>query len=58
MAKDMFWTIVTFAIIVAVLALAFWPVDKSIVIVRYDCRQLVDAPVAIHEECSKRGVTK
>ena len=29
MAKDMFWTTVTFSIILIVLILAFWPKDKT-----------------------------
>ena len=55
MAKDMFWTIVTFAIIIAVLVLAFWPQDRNQVVVKYDCRALVNAPVAVQEECQKRS---
>jgi hypothetical protein len=60
MAKDMFWTVVTFAIIAIVLVLAFWPQDKTVVIVKYDCRQLIggwhpDVPVAVQEECRKRS---
>ena len=60
MAKDMFWTVVTFAIIIAVLVLAFWPQDKNQVVVKYDCRQLIggwhpDVPVAVQEECRKRS---
>jgi hypothetical protein len=60
MAKDVFWTIVTFAIIISVLVLAFWPQDKTVVVVKYDCRQLaggwhLDVPVAVQEECKKRS---
>jgi hypothetical protein len=60
MAKDVFWTVVTFAIIAAVLVLAFWPQDKTEVVVKYDCRQLMggwhpDVPVAVQEECRKRS---
>ena len=60
MAKDMFWTIVTFTIIIAVLVLAFWPQDKNQVVVKYDCRQLIggwhpDMPRAVQEECRKRS---
>ena len=55
MAKDMFWTVVTFGIITAVLALAFWPVDRNTVVVRYNCHQVIDAPVAVQEECQKRS---
>ena len=63
MAKDLFWTIVTFAIIIAALALAFWPQDKNQVVVKYDCRMLMggwhpDIPVAVQEACRKKGVTK
>jgi hypothetical protein len=60
MAKDMFWTVVTFAIIAIVLILAFWPQDKTVVVVKYDCRQLMggwhpDVPLAVQEECRKRS---
>ena len=56
MAKDMFWTTVTFGIIIGVLALAFWPVDRNVVTIKYNCRQLVsDAPVSVQEECKKRS---
>ena len=60
MAKDMFWTIVTFAIITTVLVLAFWPQDKNQIVVKYDCRALMgswhpDVPVAVQEECKKRS---
>ena len=60
MAKDMFWTIVTFAILLGVLVLAFWPQDKNQVVVKYDCRMLIggwhpDVPVAVQEECRKRS---
>jgi hypothetical protein len=63
MAKDVFWTVTTFVIIIGVLSLTFWPQDKNQVVVKYDCRQLAggwypDVPVAVHEECKKRGVTK
>ena len=59
MAKDMFWTITTFGIIIAVLVLAFWPVDKNVVVVKYNCHRLVsDAPVSVQEACKKKGVTK
>ena len=55
MAKDMFWTTVTFGIIIGVLALAFWPVDRNVVTVKYYCNQLVnDAPISVQEECRKR----
>jgi hypothetical protein len=60
MAKDMFWTIVTFVLIIGILILAFWPADKNQVVVKYDCRQLIgnwhpDVPVAVQEECRKRS---
>jgi hypothetical protein len=61
MAKDLFWTIVTFAVIIAVLVLAFWPSNKSnVVVVKYDCRQLIggwhpDIPLRVQEECRKRS---
>jgi len=51
MAKDIFWTSVTFGIVLAVLVLAFWPTNKgSVVVVTYDCRMLMggwhpDVPV-------------
>lgn len=56
MAKDMFWTITIFAIIAIVLLLAFWPADKSsVVVVKYDCSTLsADAPTLVQEECKKR----
>lgn len=56
MGKDMFWTTVTFGIIIGVLALAFWPVDKTTVTVKYDCRVAEispDYPVAVKEQCRK-----
>jgi hypothetical protein len=60
MAKDMFWTTITFTIIIGVLVLAFWPANKNQVVVKYDCRMLVggwhpDVPVAVQEECRKRS---
>lgn len=60
MAKDLFWTIVTFAIIITVLILAFWPQDQNQVVVKYDCRQLMggwhpDIPLKVQEECRKRS---
>jgi F0F1-type ATP synthase membrane subunit b/b' len=57
MAKDMFWTVVTFAIIIGIMILAFWPADKGHVVV-YDCRLAeisADIPVAVKEECRKRS---
>ena len=61
MAKDIFWITTTFVIITAVLLLAFWPGDKSsVVVVKYDCGMLMggwypDAPPAVVEECRKRS---
>ena len=60
MAKDVFWTVVTFGIIIAVLALAMWPSDRNQVVVKYDCRMLIggwhpDVPVAVQEACKKRN---
>lgn len=60
MGKDMFWTTVTFGIIIGVLALAFWPVDRNQIVVKYDCRQLIggwhpDFPAKVIEECRKRN---
>lgn len=60
MAKDMFWTAVTFSIIIGVLVLAFWPVDRNQVVVKYDCRLLIggwhpDIPPQVQEECRKRN---
>jgi hypothetical protein len=64
MAKDMFWTLVTFGFIIAVFVLAFWPTTKSnIVVVQYDCSRLIggwhpDIPVKVQEECRKRELNK
>jgi hypothetical protein len=60
MAKDLFWTTVTFVIVLGVLVLAFWPQDRSQVVVKYDCRMLMggwhpDVPLAVQEECRKRS---
>ena len=61
MAKDLFWTTVTFGILIGILVLAFWPADKSnVVVVKYDCRMLIggwhpDVPVKVQEECRERG---
>jgi hypothetical protein len=61
MAKDIFWITTTFVIITAVLLLAFWPGDKSsVVVVKYDCGLLMggwhpDAPPVVVEECRKRS---
>jgi hypothetical protein len=60
MAKDLFWTITTFTIVLGILALALWPQDKSsVVVVKYDCHMLMsDVPVTVQEECKKRGAKK
>ena len=60
MAKDLFWTFVTFAIVLGMLVLAFWPQDRNQVVVKYDCRMLMggwhpDVPLAVQEECRKRS---
>ena len=60
MAKDLFWTAVTFTIVLGMLVLAFWPQDQNQVVIKYDCRQLIggwhpDVPVAVQEECRKRS---
>ena len=57
MAKDIFWTTVTFSIVLTLLILAFWPQDKKNYLVRYDCSIAEispDYPVAVKEECRKR----
>ena len=62
MAKDIFWTLVTFGIVLAVLVLAVWPTSKGdVVVVQYDCRMLMggwhpDVPVRVQEACRKKGV--
>jgi len=64
MAKDIFWMTTTFVIIISILLLAFWPQEKSnVVVVKYDCRMLIggwhpDIPLKVQEECRKKGVTK
>lgn len=61
MGKDMFWTTVTFGVIIGVLALAFWPVDRNIVVIKYDCRVAEispDYPVAVKEQCRKKQNNK
>jgi hypothetical protein len=64
MAKDIFWITTTFVITTAVLLLAFWPGDKSsVVVIKYDCRTLIggwhpDVPVTVQEECRKLGGKK
>jgi hypothetical protein len=60
MAKDIFWTAVTFSIIVIVLVMVFWPASKgNVVVVKYDCSVLIggwhpDVPVKVQEECRRR----
>jgi hypothetical protein len=64
MAKDVFWTSMTFGIILAVLVLAFWPTGKGeVVVVTYDCSQLIggwhpDVPVTVQEACRKKELNK
>ena len=64
MAKDFFWTAITFSIVIGVLVLAFWPTTKgNVVIVKYDCSMLIggwhpDVPVKVQEECKKRELNK
>ena len=64
MAKDFFWTAITFIILIGVLVLAFWPSSKgSVVVVKYDCSVLIggwhpDVPVKVQEECRKRELNK
>ena len=59
MAKDIFWITITFVIMISVLLLAFWPAEKStVVVVKYDCKMLIggwhpDVPIAVQEECRK-----
>jgi uncharacterized integral membrane protein len=60
MAKDLFWTVTTFAILVGILVLTFWPQNQTMVVVKYDCRQLIggwhpDIPATVQEECRKRS---
>ena len=64
MSKDVFWTSVTFGIIILVLVLAFGPSSKgNVVVVKYDCSMLVgdwhpDVPARVQEECRKRELNK
>ena len=59
MAKDIFWITTTFVIMISVLLLAFWPANKStVIVVKYDCEILIggwhpDVPIAVQEECRK-----
>jgi hypothetical protein len=60
MAKDFFWTFVTFGIVLGILILSFWPASKgNVVVVTYDCSMLIggwhpDVPVKVQEECRRR----
>lgn len=64
MAKDFFWTAITFSILLGLLVLAFWPSKKSnVVVVKYDCSVLIggwhpDIPLKVQEECKKRELNK
>jgi hypothetical protein len=64
MAKDIFWTSVTFGIIILMVALTFWPSSKgNVVVVKYNCSMLVggwhpDVPAKVQEECRKRELNK
>lgn len=64
MAKDIFWTTITFTVIIVALAAAFWPTNNgSVVVVKYDCSMLLggwhpDVPLAVQEECKKRELKK
>jgi hypothetical protein len=64
MAKDFFWTAITFSILLGLLTLAFWPSSKGdVVVVKYDCSMLIggwhpDVPVKVQEECRKRELNK
>ena len=52
----MFWTIVTFGIVLSVLVLAFWPTAAHVTVV-YNCSIAEispDYPVAVKEACRKR----
>ena len=52
----MFWTTVTFAVLLTVLALAFWPANNKHITVRYDCGLAEispDYPVEVKEGCRK-----
>jgi hypothetical protein len=56
MAKDIFWTTATFAVLLTVLALAFWPADVKHITVKYNCRLAEispDYPVQVKEGCRK-----
>ena len=54
----MFWTTVTFSVLLVILVLAFWPADVRHVTVKYDCSIAEispDYPVAVREACRKRN---
>jgi hypothetical protein len=60
MAKDLFWIISTFIILLSLLMLAFWPENKNHIVVKYDCRMLMggwhpDFPAKVIEECRQRS---
>jgi len=60
MHKDLYWLGSACIFIVAILYLAFLPVDKSnVVVIQYDCRSLIgnwhpEVPAQVIEECKKR----
>ena len=64
MAKDIFWTVITFSIVCGLLTLAFWSSSKgNVVVVKHDCSMLIggwhpDVPVKVQEECRKRELNK
>jgi hypothetical protein len=64
MAKDFFWTAITFSILIGLLVLSFWPSKKgAVVVVKYDCSVLIggwhpDIPLKVQEECRKRESSK
>ena len=64
MAKDIFWTTLTFGILFVLLVLAVWPSSKgNVVVVKHDCSMLIDGwhpdvPVKVQEECRKRELNK
>lgn len=58
MVKNFGWILALFSLILVVLILAFFPVDKhGTIIVTYDCRIAEispDIPVKVKEECRKK----
>ena len=59
MAKDLFWSILVFSVVIGILVLAFWPSNSKVVVVKYDCSMLIggwhpDVPAKVQEECRKR----